>query len=65
MFLALEAEGRAELEPTDASEVWARYGGLLARSGNLEDAMLALDIALALEPLSFQALNDAGTASYM
>lgn len=65
VFQALEAEGRAELAPSEAAEVWARYGGLLARSGNLEEAMTALEIALALEPRSFQALNDAGTTRYM
>lgn len=48
-----------------AAEVWRRYGGLSARAGNLADAQVALDFALALEPDVYSTRIDAGTAAFM
>ncbi|MCO5124211.1 MAG: sulfotransferase [Rhizobacter sp.] len=48
-----------------APEVWRRYGGLSARAGNLADAQVALDLALALEPDVYRTRIDAGTVAFM
>lgn len=48
-----------------AAEIWRRYGGLTARAGNLADARMALDLALALEPDDYRTRIDAGTAAFM
>jgi tetratricopeptide (TPR) repeat protein len=44
--------------------VWRDYGGVLARSGLLEDSLWALDIALLLKPDCYASLIDAGTAQF-
>ena len=51
--------------PVSATQdIWRDYGAFLARMGFLEEACLALDIALWLKPNCYASLIDAGTARF-
>lgn len=61
----LARERGFEPDAGSAPELWRRYGALSARAGHLDDARIALDLALALEPDAYSARIDAGTVAFM
>lgn len=61
----LARERGSPIDAAAAPEIWRRYGGLAARAGDLADAQVALDFALALEPDVYHTRIDAGTTAFM